>query len=242
MTRGPGLRRRSPALTLLALAGALVLAACTYGGKIDEPVTQKVTWFSYLNGDDLRKRCGNVEDLWEVRLVYNGDYKKQVRTYHVVNDGAGGAYLTARASPEDAGSLTLLTLSDPQAPWRWNRSQTRLSPAERQTLESRLADSGLYGPTPTGLRLKSWGSYWVAIACKDGTIHYNAWTYGSERWPQQNFQEILADYDATNVPFMAPKAASYADAPQPPKRGEGRSLHFQLQVGENGLKGVHTLF
>ena len=79
---------RPVAMTLIVFAGALS-AACTYRGDIDDPTTIKATWFSYLNGDDIRARCSESSGL-RYRLIYNADYDEQLRSYEVIGDGAGG--------------------------------------------------------------------------------------------------------------------------------------------------------
>src|SRR5690606_6468296 len=57
----------------------IVLAACTYRGA-DDPVSRKFSWFSYLNGDDIRRECvAGAADRY--RFVYNGINVEQVRTY-----------------------------------------------------------------------------------------------------------------------------------------------------------------
>lgn len=234
-------RRRLSATLATGLAG--LVAGCTYGGQIDQPYTLKATWFSYVNGDDLRKRCANIEDHWEVRLIYNGDYEKQVRTYHMIADGVGGADVTARASKPDAGNLASVSLDDPLAPWRWRTSRANLGPDARDDLEAELADSGVYRDAPAGIRLKSWGWYWVSIACKDGEVAFNAWTYPSERWDGQDLREIVSPLDETGVAFNQPREPS-AEANF--RRTQGRpgntGVLFELRTGENGLANVLTPF
>jgi hypothetical protein len=235
--------RRTATLTGVAIGVAvLALAACTYRGGLDRPYTLKATWFSYVNGDDLRRRCANIEDHWEVRLIYNGHYEEQVRTYDLIADGTGGAEVTARATPEDAGSLTGLTSADPLAPWRWARSETRLDPGARARLAARLAESGVFRSAPAGLDLKSWGSYWVAVACRGDTVTFNAWAYPSDRWAAQDLRRIVAPLDATGVPVYGPKAPDFAEAPIHRRPDEGRGVHFLLTTGDNGLAGPHLAF
>ena len=50
-----GIRR--PALSAL-LAALALLGGCAYRGDIDNPLTQRVTWFSYLGGSDIAEACG----------------------------------------------------------------------------------------------------------------------------------------------------------------------------------------
>jgi hypothetical protein len=228
---------------LLAFSGFVAVSACTYSGRVDDPVSRKLTWFSFINGDDIRGRCGTSASEWEVRLVYNGNYERQLRSYHIVSDGAGGAFVSAQATPDDYGSVTVLSVSDPLAAVRWKTSQTRVAPDARTALEAKLRDSGLYGATPSGLRLPSWGWYWTATACKDGKVYYNAWLYPSKRWEKQNFRDILMAYDATGVAFTRPIPAAEARVSQRSQYDEkGSRIRFTLQVGEDGLKGTTQLF
>ena len=53
------------------LLWAIWLSGCTYQGHIEEPVTIKATWYSYLAGDDIRQTCV-PNGLPRYRLVYNG--------------------------------------------------------------------------------------------------------------------------------------------------------------------------
>ena len=82
----------------LATVTAIMLLSigCTYRGETDNPVVRRATWFSYLDGTDLRTACGEgASDRF--RLVYNARYEQQVRSYEITADGTGGAYLVARA-------------------------------------------------------------------------------------------------------------------------------------------------
>ncbi len=65
-----------------ALMLVIVVASCTYQGGLENPVTRKFTWFSYVNGDDIRKVCAGL-GADRYRFVYNGIYQRQTRTYDV---------------------------------------------------------------------------------------------------------------------------------------------------------------
>ena len=112
------------------LAALTTLLGCAYDGGIDNPVVRKVEWFSYLDGADIRTYCvENAPDRY--RLVYNARYDEQLRSYELTADGAGGAAMTARAM-QKRGDLTEITLNDVLAPWRWEKVERSLSPAEFQ--------------------------------------------------------------------------------------------------------------
>ena len=65
-----------------------------------------MTWFSYVNGEDLRAQCSSDEPD-RYRLIYNSKANAQLRTYEVraAGDGGdrdGGAVVEARIIPADA--------------------------------------------------------------------------------------------------------------------------------------------
>lgn len=235
--RHASLRRMGRAT--LALAAAAALAGCAYGGGIERPGVQKTSWFSYLNGDDIRRECteGSVP---RTRLVYNAQYEEQIRAYELVGDGAGGAYYTARV--QTPASLTRVTLDDPLAPWRWQTSEVLLSPPEVEGFESALRDSNAFGRTPTGLRLHSREFYWVTIACRDGRVHFNAWKHPSERYAQIAFDRWLLRFDRTGVPVREPRPVDPSERlrDRVTRGDDDSSVNFDLTVGENGFRGLLT--
>ena len=67
--RGVGIGR--PGLS--ALLAGLALLGCAYQGEIDNPLTVRVTWFSYLGGSDIAAACGpGARERY--RIIYNGRY------------------------------------------------------------------------------------------------------------------------------------------------------------------------
>ena len=236
--------RQTPSRQVIAAAAicvsALVAAGCTHSGGIENPLTRKATWFSYLNGDDVRDRCEAYPNRVEVRLIYNGNFKEQVRTYEISGDGAGGARVTARAMPEDAGNLLNFRLGDPLATGRWEKATVTLTQEEREQLIGRLADSGVFQRAPSGIDLKSWGSYWVSIACRNGEVFFNAWTAGSQRWDRQELWQIVRPLDNTGVPVYQPHPARFEDSPTIERTDDRQraATHFLMTTGENGLIGL----
>ena len=231
-------RRRALGLALLALG---VLAGCAYEGAIDQPVTIKATWFSYLNGDDIRSACTDGAPSW-YRLVYNGNYDEQLRTYEVVTDGTGGAYYKARVQTGSGLDLTKFSFGDLQAMAGWTTVQTRLIPVDLAALERALEASGAFGPAPVGLRLASEQFYWVASLCRDGRFHFNAWLYPSARAAGLRFPQVLLGHDGTGIAVNPPREVAGFERVGRTVRGEGRPQPFDLEVGENGFKGHQTIF
>jgi hypothetical protein len=225
-------------LALLLCAG---LAACTYRGDIDSPATIKATWFSYLNGDDIRAACGEGGGR-RYRLIYNADYDEQLRSYEVTGDGAGGATLVSRVLGPSGLVVNRVRLSDPLAWARWTRAVTELTPDEMARLDRALEESGAFGPAPEGLQMFSKETYWVSNLCRDGTFYFNAWRFPSDRYAAITFDELLFALDETGVAVRAPVAvpvgaSARAGVPRRQESDDTRGNFFNVKVGENGLTG-----
>lgn len=224
---------------VLPLLCALAAAGCAHRGGIDEPAVRRATWFSYLDGGDIREACG-PGTIDRYRLVYNGRYNEQLRSYEVTGDGAGGGIYVARALNE--ANLANFTLDDLQGPWRWKRAEGRLTPSEMQEFTGRLEKSGLFEAPPEGLRLKSWNFYWVASGCRGGEFQYSAWVHPSARWDRLAFPEFLFARDQTGVAVNPPRPVPVAEnflMGRPDSRGG--TIRFTLDVDGKGLGGVGTI-
>ena len=237
---GAALRFGLRGVRRLAVLSGLVLVACSYRGEIDNPATIKATWFSYLNGDDIRAAC--VEGAGpSYRLVYNADYNEQIRSYEVVGGEGGGARLTVRVQGRSGLVLEEFRLADPLAWARWSTSQASLDAQTLGQLSRALEQSGAFQPAPTGLRLHSRETFWVASLCRDGVFSFNAWRYPSARFDAVAFDAVLFGHDATEVAVREPRAVLPGDRrPESPQERQGNDRTgstFNLLVGENGLAG-----
>jgi hypothetical protein len=236
-------RRRPVAVAVVVVAAvSLLLAACGYRGDLETPLAQKFQWYSFLNGDDIRERC--VEGTPpHYRLVYNGRYEEQLRRYEIIGDGAGGAIYQAGA--QESANVIRLSTDDVLAPWRWQTSETRLSPPELNGFETALRQSGFFEPAPVGLLLDSYGFYWTVVGCRDGVIHFNAWQFPSARYDRLSFPAWLARFDETEVAVNPPRDVGPAERMHllnPAKRRGDPTIGFTLTVGEDGLRDHGTLF
>jgi len=188
-------------IRLVALCLAAVLAGCAYApGDVDNPLTRRVTWFSFIAGDDLRADCrSGAPDRF--RLVYNGNWDEQVRIYEL---GLRGER-TLDARVIDRPSLSEIALDDPLAPWRGKSVSTELSPAEYDRLLRDLEASGAYRSPAETLTLASNQFYWTAASCHGGVFHLTAWLYPSEAFARATFPAWLGAVDLTGVPFNPPR-------------------------------------
>ena len=230
---------RRPLLVGLGLLCALAAASCAYRGGVDEPLVRRATWFSYLDGGDIREACG-PGTIDRYRLVYNARYNEQVRSYEVTGDGAGGGIYIARAMNE--ANLLNLTLDDLQGPWRGQRAEARLTPAEMPEFTAALARSGMFEAPPDGLRLKSWDFYWIASGCHDGEFQFSAWLHPSARWDRLAFPDLLFARDRTGIAVNPPRPVPVLDDfVRGQTEARGGTIRFTLEVDGKGLGGVRTI-
>lgn len=220
---------------------ALALTACAAPGAVQDPVGRKLSWFSYLNGDDLRASCREGE-LDRFRMVFNADYNEHVRTYDIVGDGKGGAVMEARviAAPD----LSRVNLADPVAAWRGRIEQTRLTPGQFAALVLSLYESGAFDSGPGGLRLSSSGFYWLAGGCRGGQWFFAAYPYPSDRFANVRFEAPLRALDPTGVAFptLPPPGSILPAMPQTRQDRDDDGVFFELTTSAGGLVGPTHLF
>ena len=197
-----GIGRTVAAVLLAAGTG---LAGCTYTGTYgDNPVVRKFSWFSYLNGDDLRPHCtAGAPD--RLRMVYNAVYQRQVRAYDLVAleapaDGEAARLIASVTSEANLREMELDPAApDLLAPWRAKGSETRLRPEDLDRLRAALVDSGVTGPSAIGLELDSEGFYWLVAGCLEGQ-----WRFTGYRWPSDAFDGLTFDDYVAGLPQRCP--------------------------------------
>jgi hypothetical protein len=226
----------SRSLTVLLVSGLILgLSACTYrAGLEDNPITRSFAWFSYLNADDLRKTCQpGAPDRY--RVVYNGVWQEQVRTYDLTA-GRGGVDFKAQVRGETDFARPI-PLDDVLAPWRPQTVRKRIDAADLARLRASLRQSGFYAPVPQGTRVRSWGFFWVAAACEGGRFRFNAWSYPSTRFDGVTLAPVLGRLDGTGVPFSPPRETWRPDW------DEDRHVdRYELVVRGNGFADNLKLF
>lgn len=219
---------------------ATLLAACTYREPAGNVVSQQLTWFSYLNGDDIRARCADgAPDRY--RLVYNADRVRQARAYDVwdVREGAVVDQMVDRgivfeaARPIDAALIGVPT-----------RARSVLSPGEFDEFEELLSASGVFEPPPSGLRLNSRSHYWIVSGCRDGAFFLTGYRYPSERYDRLLFDSFLEARDRTGIAFPNLPTPTGARSVERCPRGRGTTLDnprcYWVEIGVDGLVGLGT--
>ncbi len=202
------IRMKCRVVAASALAVAMLLGACTYGdiGDIDNPLVRRVQWFSYAKGEDIQAAC--VDGAPErYRLIYNADFRNQVRAYEVTADSSGDALYVARSVPNGA-ALSDFNVLDTHGWWRWYKSETVIDAETLDDLRTRLAGDGYFDRRGGLVRLSSFDYYWLVTGCVDGKFESGAWLNGQSRIAQLRFAELLFSLDETGLAVAAPRWVS----------------------------------
>ncbi|TAN49080.1 MAG: hypothetical protein EPN26_11945 [Rhodospirillales bacterium] len=218
----------SRVLTCVLVAFALV--ACTYRGGGDDPGVRKFSYFSMLNGDDIRDRCMTVPGYERYRIVYNGLYEEQVRIYELVRGPKDGHVL--KASVTDAANVAEIDLKDLLSPWRPKVSERFLKDGEFADLTGVLAEAGLFKGAPKGLDLPSDAFWWLAVGCRQGQVYFAAWRHPQPDLTTLPFVKPLLGFDDTRARFNPPR---HPISHMPHQKSSKYDPSFMLKVGENGL-------
>ncbi|WP_374384474.1 hypothetical protein [Dongia sp.] len=223
-------RRRSKARIWAGLAlAASLLGGCAYqpsgqlgsGSSIDNPIERKFTWFSYLDGADIRNSCaaGGPD---QYRIVYNGQYYDHVRTYDLAV--AGKPHLTARARGQSGNLMDMgfNSFDELLGPWNFRRSDSDLSAAELSKLRELLHQAGFASGSQAGLRLHSQDFYWLVAGCESGKFFINAWADKPRAisLTRTAFLDFLLKHDQTGVAYLPPRPVTYMD-----KNDQGKGRH-----------------
>jgi hypothetical protein len=220
---------------LAVVAFAAVTAACTYeAGYHENPIFRSFSWFSYLGGEDIRSAClPGASDRY--RIVYNGTWDEQVRTYDIAADGKGGASLVLQVSGDL--DVSQIRLNDPLGPWRGKILRRDLSAAEFRAIREALHASGFDAPPPGDMRLQSWGFFWLAAACEGGEFAYNGWAYPSERFDKVKLAPPLLAVDESGIKMVPPRDT---DRPRAVERQE--KPFYELAITRRGIRDNFTPF
>lgn len=217
---------------------ALALAACTYRGY-ENPVSRKLSWFSYVNGDDVRTGCAAGAPN-KYRFVYNAIYFEQVRSYDLVPAAEPGrTEMTARVTQtaDLSGYVVEGSILDLFKPWRPVKTTTVLRDIDVMRLKRAMTSDGVFGPAPAGLELPSYAFYWLISACVDGMFHYHAFLWPEKDVAQMAFAKLLFSWDFSDIRVNPPRKATLFDLFGTPYPEEHRNV-FTLRVAENGLWGI----
>ncbi len=222
-------------VSTVVLAAGLVAGGCASQGSVGNPLVRKVTWYSFLNGDDIRKACiAGAPDRW--RMVLNAVYSEQVRVYElrIAPDGSGTLDGLVFGEEDMLRLASVSSFEDLLNPWRGTSQVAALSESDVERLAGALAADGATGLRTGSDRLESDDFYWVVVGCDGGEVKFDAWTRRDPVWEDLAFAGVLREMDPTGVSFATWKPAPPGSFEQ--KRRE--QYRFVLTAGPTGIEGI----
>ena len=223
-------------LCCMCLIGGLLASACTFEGS-RHPVPFKFTYFSYLNGDDIRSQCANGgHDI--LRFVYNGIYTEQVRTYDLFPNRRESSRFILESRVSSEADLSFIKgewhWPDLFAPWRPVVSRVSLTSDDFQGLRRALTSSGFFAKPVFYGNLSSVKFYWIVSGCVDRKFHLRAFVWPEGSFIRAEFPQLLLSWDRTNIPVNPPRAASLFQVYGTTNAEEQQTL-FTIHVGDNTI-------
>lgn len=222
-------RHRLPGFALMSLVSALVagvvLAACSYSGPPGDPVSRRLSYFSFLAADDIREACeqGGPE---RYRFVYNAEYSRQVRLYDVVVDPSSGA---GRQTTRVLGGRRIGPFQFGFENWLLEQASYRaaLGAADLDALRDALAAARFAEPPPARVELWSDDYYWLVSGCVGGRFHQNGYARPSARYEVLRFAEALLAHDGSGIALAVP----------PPGEARASARRFRPRTAQQASEG-----
>lgn len=195
-------------VTLLLVA----LSACDYHpGDLDNPISRKATWFSFLSGDDIRKSCVSGAPDY-LRIIYNGRWYEQVRVYQVV--GVAPYTLNQRVvGPADLSHFDSSLGSEVLA---GRVARTDMGEARYRSLAAAVDAAIAAMPPKVDEIMASDSFYWVVSGCRGGKFVFDAWQFGRPGFDRLGFPDQLLASDQSGVAFNPPHEPDSLDLANKP--------------------------
>lgn len=213
------------------------VASCTSTGATNNPLVRQFQYYSYLNGDDIRKSCKPGLPS-QYRLVYNALYEKQVRSYDIRqghNQKVG--IQETRVFSRGLGSQFEIGADGVDFKSHFHSIES-LAIDDLVTIDKALIASGFEKPSRNGQILYSDAFYWIAMICRGGNFKYYAWTEEDTDIDSLPLHSALEKGDTTSVDVLKYYVPIIHDRGAGPQNSNGQNEigYFSLIVGDNELK------
>ncbi|MBL4908180.1 MAG: hypothetical protein JKX94_12065 [Sneathiella sp.] len=222
---------------VLAIVSLFLFASCAADGGTGNPLIRPLQYFSYMNGDDIRKSCENGSTS-HYRLIYNALYEEQVRTYDIRQDfNRKIGEQETRVFSRGIGSQVDVSVGGLDFKSNF-RSVEPLSYDDLVAIDRALVSSKFERPTINGQILHSDEFYWVGMVCRNGNFKYYAWSQKETDIKNLPFLKVLSKGDTTGAYVQEFKIPVIYGRGGRANHGQGRgnSGYFSLEVGDNALK------
>ena len=227
MTRvkGNGFSCGASALALLVLAG------CAATGEVEDPAVRRLTWFSFLSGDDLRASCTAGQT--SLRLVHNAIWDEDVRVVEAKGPVGGAMAVREQLFLRIDWSNLKIGVDDPRMPWRGEKVGGAWTAEQAAAVVAALRADQAFTPLSQPLRLVGQGFFWTGTGCLDGKPWFHAWAYPSTAYDGLSFPDAVQRV----LPSKGVFAEAYAPSLPYPDQRRHDDRTFFLTATTDGISG-----
>lgn len=226
---------RATRAAVTALAAGVLLSACTATGDVSDPAVRRLTWFSFLSGDDLHAAC--APGTTSLRLVHNAVWDEDVRVIEAT--GPTGGAMTVSEQLYLGIDWTHATIAGEAGllPWRGERFAAQWTAEQAKAVTAALAADGAFTPLSAPLRLTGQGFFWTGAGCVDGKPWFHAWAAPGAAYDALTFPAAVAPLLTSGRAFAAPRPAEETY----PEQNRKQSRAFFFTVAADGVSGRANL-
>jgi len=215
----------------VGVASVVALSACSSVGDVSDPVVRKLTWFSFMSGDDLKPQCFSGLD--HLRFIHNAEYKQDMRVIELAIAANGTA--TVNEEVYSAIDWTNITIGGEgnRRPWEPDKYNAEWEKRQVEDVMNALSKDDAFMPLAKDIPLHSAGFFWVVTGCHNGQWAFKAWAYPSPGYEGLIFPEVLEANLPAKKPFR--KAINTKDDFPADERKE--TPFYVTSANANGVKG-----
>ncbi len=214
---------------IAALAALATLGGCTAIGDVRDPAVRRLTWFSYVSGDDMQCETG----LDRVRLIHNAIWDEDVRVVEAVETPGSGYRVTELRLRAPNWAAVAIDPAAPELPWRGEQRTGTWGAAEMARLDSALAADGAFAPLARPVELEGQGFFWTGTGCRNGARWFHAWAYPGAAYDALRFPAVLAPLTPSGEAFAPahPVVQAY------PNQNPEAPRDFRMKAEADGVAG-----
>ncbi len=176
-----------------------ILAGCSSTGSVDNPVVRRLSWFSFISGDDLRDACQVGET--NIRLTNNANYREDVRVLAIHRDGQGQWQLDEDVMQAVNWANIVLDPNKLHLPWQPEKFSAKLTDEQADAVVQALTQDQAFVPLVGRVPLNSRSYFWTGAGCMNGQPWFHAWAYPSAAYANLTFPAVLEELQPSGRPF-----------------------------------------
>lgn len=208
---------------------AVVGTGCAPTGNVEDPAVRRLTWFSYISGDDMQ--CETGPD--RIRLVHNAIWDEDVRVIEATEVPGADAKVAETLLLRIDWTDIRIDPEAPQGPWRGKVHEGGWSKAQYASVVDALNADGAFQPLAQPVTLNGQGFFWTGAGCMGGKRWFHAWAYPSAAYDALAFPKVVGGLVPSGTAFAVahPVEQSY------PEQNRKAARDFEMIATSTGISG-----